>query len=200
MDNDSLENILISHPGKIMHPPGSSAASKMKHRAKLWSLNSIRNRDNSLKGKILREVNLSLFSSFYGGSLLPHRQHEWEELLGLEQGTLTRYSSTRGLAIFTGLEYLGVFEVFLPLIDKIPHISDLNFIDDGAGYGFWGNLAVSSALNLGFRYPLSKKGKAIPPISLFYAPAVITIDFAGRNAKKFYNLAKKHYEKLSTIK
>jgi hypothetical protein len=146
--------------------------------------------------KVTREVALSLFSSFYAGNLTPKRQKYWENKLGVAPGTFTRYSATRGFAIFTGLEYLGAFQVVSPLLDLIPGATELKSIDNLVNYGFLLSVAVSAPINLLIRYPLSKfKGKHIPPPSL-YAVGANLADVAGRGIAWGYRNVKDPIKKM----
>lgn len=163
---------------------------KTKINSLIWCANAIRGKESSLKAKLTREVALTIFSSFYGGTLVPSRQEHWEDKLGLNPGTLTKYSATRGLAIFTYLEYVGAFNFIKPILNSIPGVPELGFLDKVIEYGFWGNFAVSASFNLGVRYTLSKlKGKRIPPASL-YAILPNSVEFAGIGVSKTYNKIK----------
>ncbi len=155
---------------------------KRKIKTLIWCANAIRDnhRQKNFYEKAIREVALTLFSTFYAGNLTPKRQKHWEKKLGVESGTFTRYSATRGYAIFTGLEYLGILEIAPLLLDLIPGVAESKLVDNVLEYGFLGNAAVSGLINLGIRYPLSKfYGKRIPAISA-YSGAVNTLDLMGR--------------------
>lgn len=161
--------------------PKRSKFKRARIKTLLWCANAIRENgeEKSIYQKITREVALSLFSTFYGGTLLPKRQEHWEKKLGVDPGTFTRYNATRGQVIFTGLEYFGVFKVFSPLIDLIPGAAELKSIDSVTNYAFWASTIFSTVYNLGVRYPLSLRGKRSPPLSL-YAGFTNSMDLIGR--------------------
>ena len=176
-----------------------SSPKRMKLKALKWSLRAIRGESNSLKGKVAREIGLTLFSTFYAGNLVASRQEHWEKKLGLEAGIFTRYSSTRGYGIFTGLEYFGVFELMSPILDLIPGYTELksttNAIDLGIDLGFWGHAAISGGINL-WRYTLSRsRGARIPSPSL-YTLGINGLDFGGLGIAK---TAKKYGPKIKTL-
>jgi len=154
-----------------------------------WSLKTIRGEAHTWQSKIAKEVGLSLYASFYGGTLGNDRQEQKENNLGLPAGTLTRYSSTRGYFIFTGLEYAGVFEALMPLLDLIPGVSELRSVDNAVGIGFIASAGISALYNWGVRYPRSKKGKRMRPFSL-YGFSIEGADAIGRGIAWAYRKAK----------
>ncbi len=161
MTRVSLDDILQSNGKSISE---KSALEKRFHKIADFGLRAFQEDSNH---KIIREIGLSLFSSFYGGSVLPHDQENIENKLGLKPGTLTRYSATRGQVLFLGLEYVGAFHFLEPIINLIPYINDLNNSVDGIENGYLINAAVSVSFNT-WRYISSKyKGKRIPAISLY---------------------------------
>ncbi|MEK6945804.1 MAG: hypothetical protein AABW63_03350 [Nanoarchaeota archaeon] len=149
--------------------------------------------------KIIREIGLTLFSSFYGGSVLPHDQEHIENKLGLNPGTLTKYSATRGQILFLGLEYVGAFHFLEPIVNLIPYINDLNNSIDGVENAYLINAAVSIGCNI-FRYIQSKKGKRIPAISL-YTLGILGLQHGVRGVKWTYKQVKAPIkEKLREVK
>jgi hypothetical protein len=144
-----------------------------------WGIRKHRTKKTSLWHKAQKEAGLTLYSALYGGNLPSKEQLEKEDLLHLEHGTLTRYSATRGFALFLGLEYSGFVEGINPLISHIPFMEKMNYTGDNAEYVYWAITAAGVAINAGRYYRAKFKHKPFPAIS-WYSGLVNAINLSGK--------------------